>query len=201
MELLNSSPRLTHLSLTGIPTFLRDDLRHYSRPPPSEFSPHQSSIFCVFSGAGVAKLRGQLNYMANQARALEMQNHVAEEGELESFHDALALDHMHRAWNKMEEAHTNTVYGRRSALALLADRMLGGGSSGGDVQLSHTHQSSPNTEPVYLASATAQPQEPPPVLVEQTTTSSSHPPIAASLQNGDDGTDDEEDEDEEALDD
>jgi F-box and leucine-rich repeat protein GRR1 len=59
--LLNHCPRLTHLSLTGVQAFLRDDLTVFCREAPSEFNDHQREVFCVFSGTGVARLRDYLN--------------------------------------------------------------------------------------------------------------------------------------------
>ena len=59
--LLNNCPRLTHLSLTGVQSFLRDDLTVFCREAPSEFNDHQREVFCVFSGNGVARLREYLN--------------------------------------------------------------------------------------------------------------------------------------------
>ncbi|KAL1838750.1 hypothetical protein VTJ49DRAFT_2248 [Mycothermus thermophilus] len=64
IRLLNSCPRLTHLSLTGVQAFLREDLEQFSRPAPSEFTEHQRSVFCVFSGQGVVNLRKHLNVLA-----------------------------------------------------------------------------------------------------------------------------------------
>lgn len=88
MKLLNSCPRLTHLSLTGVQAFLRHDLEQFCRdapngeyrcwaihtnllswksladggwPPASEFTDHQRQVFCVFSGTGVVALRRHLN--------------------------------------------------------------------------------------------------------------------------------------------
>ncbi|KAK4169019.1 SCF E3 ubiquitin ligase complex F-box protein grrA [Cladorrhinum sp. PSN259] len=61
LQLLNCCPRLTHLSLTGVPAFLRDDLEQFSRDAPQEFTEHQRSVFCVFSGQGVISLRKHLN--------------------------------------------------------------------------------------------------------------------------------------------
>jgi len=61
IRLLNCCPRLTHLSLTGVQAFLREDLERYSRPAPSEFTEHQRSVFCVFSGQGVVNLRKHFN--------------------------------------------------------------------------------------------------------------------------------------------
>ncbi|KAK4096932.1 RNI-like protein [Parathielavia hyrcaniae] len=61
IRLLNCCPRLTHLSLTGVQAFLRDDLETFSRPAPREFTEHQRSVFCVFSGQGVVNLRKHFN--------------------------------------------------------------------------------------------------------------------------------------------
>ena len=78
---MNSCPRLTHLSLTGVQAFLREDLEQYCRDAPpgksspifardsgfsvltvdTEFTEHQRSVFCVFSGQGVVGLRKYLN--------------------------------------------------------------------------------------------------------------------------------------------
>ncbi|AEO63115.1 uncharacterized protein THITE_2107996 [Thermothielavioides terrestris NRRL 8126] len=63
IRLLNSCPRLTHLSLTGVQAFLRDDLEDFSRDAPPEFTEHQRSVFCVFSGQGVVGLRRHLNQL------------------------------------------------------------------------------------------------------------------------------------------
>ncbi|KAF2875504.1 ubiquitin ligase complex F-box protein GRR1 [Massariosphaeria phaeospora] len=59
--LLNNCPRLTHLSLTGVQAFLREDLLVFCRDAPAEFNPHQREVFCVFSGLGVSRLRNYLN--------------------------------------------------------------------------------------------------------------------------------------------
>ncbi|KAI1110573.1 hypothetical protein F5Y14DRAFT_454891 [Nemania sp. NC0429] len=61
IKLLNCCPKLTHLSLTGVPAFLRDDLDRFCREAPPDFTEHQRAVFCVFSGAGVAGLRHHLN--------------------------------------------------------------------------------------------------------------------------------------------
>ncbi|KAI1339448.1 hypothetical protein F5Y15DRAFT_73305 [Xylariaceae sp. FL0016] len=58
IKLLNCCPKLTHLSLTGVPAFLRDDLETFCREAPTE---HQRAVFCVFSGVGVKNLRRYLN--------------------------------------------------------------------------------------------------------------------------------------------
>ena len=59
--LLNQCPRLTHLSLTGVDAFLREDLNQFCREAPDEFNAHQRQVFCVFSGPGVTGLRKYLN--------------------------------------------------------------------------------------------------------------------------------------------
>ncbi|GMM56678.1 SCF ubiquitin ligase complex subunit [Maudiozyma humilis] len=59
-ELLMACPRLSHLSLTAVPSFLRPDITAFCRPAPSDFSENQRQIFCVFSGKGVHKLRQYL---------------------------------------------------------------------------------------------------------------------------------------------
>lgn len=59
-ELLMACPRLSHLSLTAIPSFLRPDITAFCRPTPPDFSDNQRQIFCVFSGKGVHKLRHYL---------------------------------------------------------------------------------------------------------------------------------------------
>lgn len=58
---MNNCPRLTHLSLTGIQAFLREDLLAFCREAPAEFTDHQREVFCVFSGTGVLRLRAFMN--------------------------------------------------------------------------------------------------------------------------------------------
>lgn len=59
--LLRNCPRLTHLSLTGVQEFLRDDLTAFCREAPPEFTQAQRDLFCVFSGEGVGRLRDFLS--------------------------------------------------------------------------------------------------------------------------------------------
>ncbi|KAJ2904416.1 putative scf e3 ubiquitin ligase complex f-box protein grra [Zalerion maritima] len=61
IKLLNASPRLTHLSLTGVLPFIREDLSQFCRDAPPDFNDHQRTVFCVFSGQGVMGLRDHLN--------------------------------------------------------------------------------------------------------------------------------------------
>ncbi|RYP93555.1 hypothetical protein DL770_000297 [Monosporascus sp. CRB-9-2] len=72
IKLLNSCPKLTHLSLTGVTAFLREDLETFCRDAPLEFSEHQRSVFCVFSGAGVVGLRRYFNSRPEFAGLLEL---------------------------------------------------------------------------------------------------------------------------------
>lgn len=67
--LLNNCPKLTHLSLTGVQAFLRDELLAFCREAPPEFNDHQRDVFCVFSGTGVARLREFLNEQKAHADA------------------------------------------------------------------------------------------------------------------------------------
>lgn len=61
IQLLNACPRLTHLSLTGVQAFLRDEFQQFGREAPREFTEHQRQVFCVFSGNCVNQLRDYLN--------------------------------------------------------------------------------------------------------------------------------------------
>ncbi|KAH8120826.1 hypothetical protein FP744_10001388 [Trichoderma asperellum] len=61
IRLLNSCPRLTHLSLTGVAAFQRDEFQPFCRQAPAEFTQHQRDVFCVFSGNMVSKFRDFLN--------------------------------------------------------------------------------------------------------------------------------------------
>ncbi|KAK7912269.1 F-box domain-containing protein [Apiospora marii] len=67
MRLLNSCQKLTHLSLTGVHAFMRDDLAVFCRAAPQEFTEHQRQVFCVYSGTGVSGLRRFLNTEAEFA--------------------------------------------------------------------------------------------------------------------------------------
>ncbi|KAL9056519.1 MAG: hypothetical protein Q9162_002895 [Coniocarpon cinnabarinum] len=58
--LLISCPQLTHLSLTGVPPFLREEILRFCREAPPEFNDHQRDVFCVFSGQKVKDLRNFL---------------------------------------------------------------------------------------------------------------------------------------------
>lgn len=77
IKLLNSCHRLTHLSLTGVPAFLREDLSHFCRNPPPEFTQHQRDVFCVFSGEGVSELREHLNNQPGYANYRDRQPVIA----------------------------------------------------------------------------------------------------------------------------
>ncbi|KAK2812635.1 hypothetical protein FQN50_001281 [Emmonsiellopsis sp. PD_5] len=85
-SLLNSCPRLTHLSLTGVQAFLREELTAFCREAPAEFTQPQRDVFCVFSGEGVNRLRDFLN------RAASAYRHDAEEGTMYDDGDELDED-------------------------------------------------------------------------------------------------------------
>ncbi|KAI0952254.1 hypothetical protein AcV7_008126 [Taiwanofungus camphoratus] len=68
--LLQKLPKLTHLSLTGIPSFRRPELQQFCRPPPQEFNSSQRAAFCVYSGKGVMELREFL---------MELFSHITDE--------------------------------------------------------------------------------------------------------------------------
>lgn len=80
-QLLLNCPRLTHLSLTGVQAFLRDDLTRFCREAPSEFTHVQRDVFCVFSGEGVERLRDYLTRLAleQQERDQEQQTAIDEQ--------------------------------------------------------------------------------------------------------------------------
>lgn len=61
LKLLNSCPRLSHLSLTGVPAFQIPEFSPFCREAPPEFTNHQRDVFCVFSGNQVSRFRDYLN--------------------------------------------------------------------------------------------------------------------------------------------
>jgi F-box and leucine-rich repeat protein GRR1 len=79
--LLNNCPRLTHLSLTGVQAFLRDDLTVFCREAPAEFNDHQREVFCVFSGNGVQRLREYLNRASGPGMETGMVNDSDDDGD------------------------------------------------------------------------------------------------------------------------
>lgn len=66
LHLVNTCDKLTHLSLTGVPPFMRHDLTQFCRPAPADFTQHQQAMFCVFSGTGVDQLRKYLNELVEE---------------------------------------------------------------------------------------------------------------------------------------
>lgn len=56
-ELVLATPQLTHLSLTGVQSFLNREVQQFCRQAPEDFAEHQRQVFCVFSGKGVSNLR------------------------------------------------------------------------------------------------------------------------------------------------
>ncbi|KAL4911531.1 hypothetical protein BDW74DRAFT_164972 [Aspergillus multicolor] len=81
--LLNSCPRLTHLSLTGVASFLREELTVFCREAPQEFTRQQRDVFCVFSGEGVNLLRDHLNREAAPQRDMNEATMYDDEDELD----------------------------------------------------------------------------------------------------------------------
>ncbi|KAI7883102.1 RNI-like protein [Lichtheimia hyalospora FSU 10163] len=67
MQLVNFCDKLTHLSLTHVPAFIRPDLQQFRRAPPKDFTPQQREVFCVFTGRGVRDLRDYFNSMPPEA--------------------------------------------------------------------------------------------------------------------------------------
>ncbi|KAB8236400.1 uncharacterized protein BDW43DRAFT_298469 [Aspergillus alliaceus] len=81
--LLNNCPRLTHLSLTGVQEFLRDELTKFCREAPAEFTHQQREVFCVFSGDGVKQLRDHLNRTIPPAREMNEATMYEDDEELD----------------------------------------------------------------------------------------------------------------------
>lgn len=98
--LLRNCPRLTHLSLTGVQAFLRDELLVYCREAPPEFNEHQRDVFCVFSGMGVTRLRMFLNdEAARHAGYVDGETMYNDDGET-MFKDDDAVDGMNNVTNQ-----------------------------------------------------------------------------------------------------
>ncbi|KAI8140860.1 hypothetical protein BJV82DRAFT_671234 [Fennellomyces sp. T-0311] len=88
MQLVNFCEKLTHLSLTSVPAFLRPDFQRFRRTPPKEFSSQQRSVFCVFSGRGVRDLRTYFNTLtAMNAEAIQhQQQHQQQQQQQQQHH-------------------------------------------------------------------------------------------------------------------
>ncbi|RDW71190.1 hypothetical protein BP6252_07753 [Coleophoma cylindrospora] len=92
--LLNSCQRLTHLSLTGVQAFLRDDLDAFCRDAPPEFTEHQRNVFCVFSGQGVTDLRHYLN-SSDEVSVLRARRQARQEAGVQALLDDEPMGGMH----------------------------------------------------------------------------------------------------------
>lgn len=68
--MLQSLPRVTHLSLTGVTAFRKQALQRFCRTPPKDYNEHQRRSFCVFSGRGVQELRRWLRSLNRHEIAL-----------------------------------------------------------------------------------------------------------------------------------
>ncbi|AOW29866.1 F-box and leucine-rich repeat protein GRR1 [Candida albicans L26] len=111
--LLKNCPKLTHLSLTGISSFLRREITQYCREPPSDFNEHQKSLFCVFSGHGVNQLRNYLN------QVVEERTYQIDQGDIHT----LFNERRRRFLNgdiDMDEEEMN-IWERRRGLGVTAD--------------------------------------------------------------------------------
>ncbi|KAK3937705.1 SCF E3 ubiquitin ligase complex F-box protein grrA [Diplogelasinospora grovesii] len=104
LRLLNSCPRLTHLSLTGVQAFLREDLEAFCRDAPPEFTEHQRSVFCVFSGQGVVNLRRYLN---NERAFADLQGPVPQMGG--SANVPAGAVHVHNADSTFDDGEPDAV--------------------------------------------------------------------------------------------
>ena len=95
-ELLQYCPRLTHLSLTGVQAFLREDLTRFCRDAPPEFTHPQRDVFCVFSGEGVSRLREYLKRLAEdqerEGRVTRERTGIYSEAEADSSRETLSDD-------------------------------------------------------------------------------------------------------------
>ncbi|KAL5357967.1 hypothetical protein BJX96DRAFT_32988 [Aspergillus floccosus] len=92
-ELLNNCPRLTHLSLTGVQEFLREELTVFCREAPPEFTNQQRDVFCVFSGEGVNRLRDFLNATSTPMRDMTEATMYDDDEELEDEGQVTGLLH------------------------------------------------------------------------------------------------------------
>lgn len=88
--LLKNCPKLTHLSLTGIASFLRNEITAFCRDPPPDFTETQRNSFCVFSGHGVNQLRNFLTQSMEENPA-----HILDQGDMH----AIALERGRRFLN------------------------------------------------------------------------------------------------------
>ncbi|KAH9951738.1 hypothetical protein B0H21DRAFT_717258 [Amylocystis lapponica] len=95
--LLQKLPKLTHLSLTGIPAFRRTELQQFCRQPPMEFNTSQRSAFCVYSGKGVTELRDFLMELFNSITDAETATATEYEDDYESEYPAQYMDDVETA--------------------------------------------------------------------------------------------------------
>ena len=108
--LLHHCPRLTHLSLTGVQAFLREDLTRFCRDAPPEFTHPQRDVFCVFSGDGVTRLRDYLNRLAMDQAEREGREEAMEESVIDGDESAGA-DTISEDETVGEEGSDETVVG------------------------------------------------------------------------------------------
>lgn len=60
--------RLTHLSLSFVPAFQRQEFQQFCRPPPKEYNADYQRAFCVFSGPNVNTLRNHFRSTVHSGR-------------------------------------------------------------------------------------------------------------------------------------
>jgi hypothetical protein len=101
---------LTHLSLTGVQAFLREDLTRFCRDAPPEFTHPQRDVFCVFSGDGVTRLRDYLNRLAMDQAEREGREEAMEESVIDGDESAGA-DTISEDETVGEEGSDETVIG------------------------------------------------------------------------------------------
>ncbi len=136
--LLNNCPKLTHLSLTGVQAFLRDELLAFCREAPPEFNEHQRDVFCVFSGNGVGRLREFLNQQKAHA-ASQAENESSEMGDA----DDMTNTESEGADTPVMNVHGNHAPGATPVMQ--APTLVTQGLPGWQQQHAHLSQSAPAT--------------------------------------------------------
>lgn len=134
-ELLQYCPRLTHLSLTGVQAFLREDLTRFCRDAPAEFTHPQRDVFCVFSGEGVSRLREYLTRLAEdqerERRISREASAVYSEAEAGSSRETISDDGTIDAGDEGQQRRP-TLLPRPAGHRSYADVVTGSGSNSPD---------------------------------------------------------------------
>lgn len=131
-ELLQFCPRLTHLSLTGVQAFLREDLTRFCREAPAEFTHPQRDVFCVFSGEGVSRLREYLKRLAEdqerEGRISRDESTMYSEAEADSSRETVSDDGTIDAPEEIPETRS-TMRPRSAGHRSYAEVVSGSGSN------------------------------------------------------------------------